>query len=266
MEIPPVIVFLLITVLGLFIFWKGCVEKKKNISSIFDIFLISSLFAVIYSRISYIAINWSEFTKLIWYWIPYEKYGEDIYLFRLLPWKYLSVWDGGFNVFSLVLGFMVMATILTIFMKRWRWKDLFLQIYFAGISVLCLMYGYIGVLTEEYSFLKILGVVLLVELISFVISRIAMQGVGKERLKNRITETASILAIMLTSGYISYFLLNMELHMFEVVNVYIFIIWLVLCIVYFLMDLRRANVSIEKLSSVRNMGSIDINQPIKIVK
>lgn len=263
-EIPVWLITFSIFILGLFIFWKGSIEKKKNVSSVFDIFIISSVLSVIYSRVTHIILNWSEFSRLIWYWIPYEKYGDQIYLFRLLPWRYFSLWDGGLDLFALCVSFMIFTTLLTLLMKRWRWKDMFLQIYFSGMTVFILTRIYFSFLVNSNIFIQTGIYILLIFILIFVVSQVLPRMNMSVKLKNRISEISAITAVLSSSFILVLHFFSTDLQFYSRINIYAFIIWIILSTIYFLTDLRRAKVSIEKLSSVRNVGSVDVNQPIKI--
>ena len=89
----PLVVFV-IFFLGMYVFWRGCTESRKNRSSVFDMFLISGFLSAIIGRVVYIFLQWDFFSSFIWYWLPYEKYGEKVYL--------LDCYLGGFLVYGMV--------------------------------------------------------------------------------------------------------------------------------------------------------------------
>lgn len=265
-KVPAFVTFLLIAFVALAVFWRGCVETRKNRSSIFDMFLISSVGAVLISRISFIIINWQEFAGFIWYWLPYEKYGNDTYLFRLLPWRFLRMWDGGLVVFSLVVGFLLLATIGAVFFKKWRWRQMFFTIYYSGLTIYSLTLLSIGLVEKNHDWSKQGILLALGSVIAFAMYKIVMQFAKRPRVQRYVVGILGAILTLSSGGYISYTMFGKDLHIVDQVTLYIFVAWLVLSTVFFFIDLGRVRVSIEKLSSVRTVRSVDINQPIRLTK
>ena len=127
-NIHPLVVFALLFLLGMYIFWRGSIESRKNRSSVFDMFLISGFLSGIVGRVVYIILEWEQFSSFIWYWIPYEKYGDEVFLFRLLPWRFLSIWDGGIIILAMFVTLLLVMTFYTLVIKKWRWKHIGIEI------------------------------------------------------------------------------------------------------------------------------------------
>ena len=118
------------------------IRSRKNRSSVFDIFLISSSLSLLVGRIVYIVLEWKTFSSYIWYWLPYEKYGDKIYLFRLLPWRFISIWDGGLDILGLFISLLLLLTLYSLVVKKWRWKQMFFQYIFFYYNVRIIIYLY----------------------------------------------------------------------------------------------------------------------------
>jgi hypothetical protein len=58
--------------------------------------ILTILFAMLWGRVSFIISNWEFFDSLPWALAPYERYGDNVYFFRLLPWNFFDLRDGGF--------------------------------------------------------------------------------------------------------------------------------------------------------------------------
>mgnify|MGYP006991940301 CR=1 FL=1 len=263
-DIPPIVFFFITFFIGIFVYWRACVETRKNRSSIFDTFLISVFLSVIVSRISYIILNWDSFSRYIWYWLPYEKYGNEIYLFRLLPWRFFGIWDGGIVLISLFISFILITTLLVIFYKKWRWKQMFFPIYLSALSMLSFSFVSIGIEQNNISWI-LQGVLILFFLILVsIVYNLLNKKISKIKKKKSLFSWIGIISVLISSAYVMYIYLSIEISMLERINIYIFVTWVIISCVFFLVDLQRANVSIEKFSSVSSISVIDINQPIKL--
>ena len=259
------ILFLLVIFIGLYVFWRGCVSTRKDNSSIFDTFIMSSLFGIVLGRISYIINNWSSFASQIWYWLPYEKYGNEIYLFRVLPWRFFRVWDWGIDILLMFVGFFTMATIWSILVKKWEWSHIFTTIFFSlqvmlGNSFL-LLGGASG--NEEW---MVQGVVMLLIPLVMVFLKNSTKVIAKRRKENRVGIVLDIFFVLLSTLYISYTYLSIQITDIEKGGVIFFVIWSVLGVFFYIRSLKKDPVVIEKVSSVREVSSIELNQPIKLPK
>jgi len=243
----------------MFIFWKGAMESRKDRSSVFDMFLISIFLGLIIGRIVFIVSNWDNY-NLIWGWLPYEKYGDKVYLFRLVPWNFLNIFDGGLNILGMFVGYLFCASTWSTFVKKWRWNHIFPTIYFSGESMFAISFLLLGLasanLTWIYEGLALLAFPIITLFLIRYVNRIE-----KPQKEKRIYLIANILLILGCVGVIGYIYLSGEVLVSERILTYFLFAWVAFGIIYFIRDLKRANVVIEKVSSVRG---IEINQPIKL--
>ena len=250
-SVHPLIVFMLLFLIGLFVFWRGCAESRKNRSSVFDIFLISSSLSLLVGRIVYIVLEWKTFSSYIWYWLPYEKYGDKIYLFRLLPWRFFSIWDGGLVILGVFISLLLLLTLFSLVVKKWRWKHMFFPIYFSSTTMLGLSYIYTGV-TSGFNTWIYRGVVLIIIMgLFFLIFKFIYKIVKNPIYEKYILGYVGTLIVLLSSVYIVY--LSDELSIIEDVLVGIFMIWSLVMSYFFISDLRKARVSIKSVSTVRSV-------------
>ena len=251
--VHPLIVFMLLFLIGLFVFWRGCAESRKNRSSVFDIFLISSSLSLLVGRIVYIVLEWKTFSSYIWYWLPYEKYGDKIYLFRLLPWRFFSIWDGGLVILGVFISLLLLLTLFSLVVKKWRWKHMFFPIYFSSTTMLGLSYIYTGV-TSGFNTWIYRGVVLIIIMgLFFLIFKFIYKIVKNPTYEKYILGYVGTLIVFLSSVYIVYLYLSDELSIIEDVLVGIFTVWSLVMSYFFISDLRKARLSIKSVSTVRSV-------------
>lgn len=249
----PLVVFFVIFFLGMYVFWRGCTESRKNRSSVFDMFLISGFLSAIIGRVVYIFLQWDFFSSFIWYWLPYEKYGEKVYLFRLLPWRFFSIWDGGIVILAMFVFLLLSMTFYTLVIKKWRWKHMYFPIYFSSTTMLGLSFIYTGI-TNSFVGWIYKGLVLIVVLgVFFLLSRFIIRVVKDFHLEKYILGYVGLGIVLISSIYISYLYLVDELTLTEDILVGIFLIWSVVMGIYFVLDLRKARVSISSVSTVRSV-------------
>lgn len=264
-NVNPLLLFVIVIILGMYVFWRGLSQTRKNITSIFDVFIISLFGGLAFGRISHIISNWSEFSSFIWYWLPYEKYGPEIHLFRVLPWRFFRVWDWGIDVLAMFVGFLLIATFWVFVIKKWKWSHVFVAIFFTAQIMFAISFVLLGGASgNEEWIVQGLVMVLLPIVLFFLSNSIRKATAGNKGAKFLVI--LNILFIILTSTYISYTYLLVDLKDIEKIVLITFILWTVLGILFYLRDLRKDNVTIEKVSSVREVSSIDVNHPIKLPK
>ena len=253
--IPQIVIFLFIALSGLYVFWRGCSESRKNRSSVFDIFLFSGFFGILVGRIVHIVLEWEIYSSYIWYWIPYEKYGDKVYLFRLLPWRFLSVWDGGVVILPVYVAMILSMTFFSLVIKKWRWKHMFLPVYFAPTVMLGASFVYVGI-NSGYTGWIYKGIILIVALLAyFLIFKFIDKIFKKPVLEKYTIGYIGIGFVIALSGYISYSYLISGLSLLETTLVGIFAIWSLVMSGAFIIDLKKPTVNIERVSSVRSINS-----------
>jgi len=110
-------------ILGMYMFWSQGSASKKDRNSTFDQWFMSTFVMLVWSRLSYILANWGVFKNVPWFYLPYEKYGNEVHLFRLLPWKFIAIWDGGFLFSGFMMAFLLFNFFYVGFVKNWKWKE-----------------------------------------------------------------------------------------------------------------------------------------------
>ncbi|MCK9369012.1 hypothetical protein M0R04_03565 [Candidatus Dojkabacteria bacterium] len=259
----PVVIFAFLVCL--YVYWEQSKRANKNENSIFDGFFISSFFMVIWGRISYIFSNPSNYEGLVWSLVPYEKYPDGLYIFRLLPWRYFRIWDGEFLFTGLFIAFVIASFLYCTVIKKWRWREMMATIILSSTVFLGTLFSIIGFVNSVKS-LFIQGVVLLS--ISLVYS--ILYGGLKRRLKEKkavLFEKLNYLLVFVYSLSISIYLpvsvLNSDITDWDRNNMYIFIAFSIISFAVFIIDIFRKNVILQARYKVRST-SISTNQPIKL--
>lgn len=263
--VNPLFLFTLVIFVGLYIFWRGCISSRKDNSSIFDIFIMSSLFGILLGRISFIINNWSSFASNIWYWLPYEKYGNEIHLFRVLPWRYFRVWDWGIDILLMFIGFFLMATIWSVFVKKWQWSHIFPTIFFSVQSMLGIAFLLLGGSSGNDEWI-VQGVVMLLIPLVMLFLKNSTKVITKKRKDSKVPIILETFFILISTMYISHTYLTIKITDIERVGVFFFIAWSVLGTIFHMRNSRKDYVTIEKVSSVREVSPMELNQPIKLPK
>ena len=263
--ISPLILFAIVVLLGMYVFWSGSMETRKDMSSVYDIFIVSILGGLIVGRICYIIMNWEQFSSFIWYWLPYERYGDEIYLFRLLPWRFMRIWDWGIDILSMFVAFLLIATFLVLIMKKWKWSHMFTTIFFTAESMLAVSFILLGASTVNQEWLTQGVVMVLLPLVLFFLKNSVKKAiVGKK--EHKILMILDIFFILLTTTYVTYTYFVADINSIEKASVITFAFWSLLGIIFYIKETKQADITIERVSSVRTVSRLDINQPIKLPK
>lgn len=252
-KVNPLLVYVILFMLALYVFWRGCAESRKNRSSIFDIFLISSSLSFLVGRIVYIILEWSNFSSYIWYWLPYEKYGDKVYLFRLLPWRFFSIWDGGLVIVAVFVSLILLLTFFSLVVKKWRWKHMFFSIYFASTTMLGFSFLYLGITSGFKGWIyRGVGLIFILGLF-FLLFKFIYKIVKNPLYEKYILGYIGTLIVLISSLYIVYLYISSDLSLLEDILVGIFLIWSFVMSFFFISDLRKAKVRIQSVSTVRSV-------------
>ncbi len=252
-EIHPLLVYIILFLIGMYVFWRGCTESRKNRSSVFDVFLISGFFSAVFGRLIYIILEWKVFSAYIWYWLPYEKYGDKIFLFRLLPWRYFGVWDGGLVILALFVSLLLALTFFVLVIKKWRWKHMFFPIYFSSTTMLGASFIYVGIVSGFNEWLYKGLILIAVLAVFFLLFKFIYKIVKNPLYEKYILGYLGVLIVFISSIYILYLYLSSDLSFLEDILVGIFIVWSLVMSFFFIVDLRKAKVSIKSVSAVRSV-------------
>lgn len=259
----PIVLFS--TLISLFVYWKSSRASGKNQNSIFDGYLFSSILMVIWGRITYVLTNPVDYEGLIWSWIPYEKYSDGLYVFRLLPWRWFRVWDGEFLFTGLFIGFILGATFFTLAYKRWRWREMMGTIVFTASIYLGILLILSGFAIEDPKIFN-QGLVMLIISYSYVIISnffVRTFKLRNPKLSEYIGYYTTFFFSIIVSFYIPSSLLASEITAWDRNNLLIFCGFSVISHIIFIIDVFRKNVKIKTEYRTRSV-SISTNQPIKI--
>lgn len=263
----PTAILVIIIIVGLYIFWKECSRSRKNNSSVFDVFYFSVLGGLVFARIAHILTHISEYFDDIWYWLPYEKYGEQIYLFRLLPWRFFRIWDGGLDLLYLFVGIILIQTLWTTVRKKWKWSDIFPAIFLSNWAMIGLAFLLLGIQWENNLWVN-QGLMLFVPFVVFLILQAILVNIQKGSQKEKTRLLLQVVFSAISMIVILY--IHLTLPKVEVATIIVVLIWVIWGIIgtifHVISSKKRENVTIEKVSSVRHVTLPDSKKPIRLFK
>jgi hypothetical protein len=230
-------------------------ETRKDRSSVFDLFIISIFLGLIVGRIMYIFSNWQDFNSYVWYWLPYERYGTEVYWFRLLPWRFFNIFDGGLDILVMFVGYLFTASFWSTIVKKWKWNHMFPTIFFSGEVMLAISFLLMGLSSANPTWIYE-GLILSVFPLVSIILIGYINKVQKPIIEKRIYLIANVILILLASLVIGYIYSTGDMTEVSKITIIALLIFVALSHLLFIKDSKRANVVIERVSSVRGM---DIN-------
>lgn len=137
-----VLIFLLSLLLW---FGRGTIGLTKN--RVFDFVFLSSILAVIGSRIVYIILNNNYYLERIWGVYPYFLgEGDELVWFYDQPWVYFQLWDGGFHFLGVLIGIFVSILLFPVLFNLKR----------SGISLILLVLPLTLLLTRCFNLFTLL--------------------------------------------------------------------------------------------------------------
>jgi len=178
LETGVVPIILVVAVLLLFLFWIECRHVKKNNSSIFDLFFFGVIGMFFWGRLSYMIANWQEYSEIPWFYLPYEKYGTQIYFFRLLPWRFFVVGDSGVLLSGMMMAFLLCAILYVTYIKRWGWHEMLRPTMLLISLINAIVLILVGAFIPDWEGGILIGILLC---LSFVIASIKYIVVDREK-------------------------------------------------------------------------------------
>lgn len=256
-------VLALIYMFSLLIFWFESKQVKKDSNSIFDQWFVTTAAMIVWGRVSYIIASWDNFADWYWFWLPYEKYGGDIFLFRAMPWRLFAIWDGGFLFIAMFLSFILFNFLYVIFIKKWRWREMMVVIIVTANFMLSTFLFAYGLFTKTNEATRN-GLIILAYTLVFQIMMLILRLVYKRK-KDFFIKIGQILIILFTIGNImlvSYVFLSVNISSIERWHVYAYIVLGVVMLISYLIDIKRNQ---DKLAAEQQSARPDItlNQAIK---
>lgn len=237
---------IILAILGLYLFWSESHTTRKNRNSVFDIFLLVIAVTIIWGRFSYILSNPADFEGLIWSLAPYEKYSDGIYYFRLLPWKYFKIWDGGFLFISMYVAFTTFAFFISTFIKKWRWREMIGVVTVSGSIMLGLSLIITGVLSENRDMVNqglAIAVIYLLYRFIHMLMKLRHRHMTDAYEKSLFVVHFSYFA--LSNGFILASLLSSEITVVDRYHLYALVIYVILSVAVYIYDMQRKNIVID---------------------
>ena len=263
-SINPLIGLFIMFFIGLYIFWKEAVRSRKNNSSVFDAFIVSIIVGVFIGRVVYIILNWSDFSSYIWYCLPYERYGDQIYLFRLLPWRFFQFWDGQIDILYTFLGVLLSQTLIVVFRKKWRWSEMFSAMYLSNWVMIALTYLFVGVQGKNDIWIKH-GIWILIPFVLFLLLQGILVNMYKDKRKEVVRMILHNIFALVAVAIISYVYFSSSPQIVTIVGIVILLVWYIAGIIMNTIDSKKVNnVTIESVSSVRQVSIPEITKPIRL--
>jgi len=263
-SINPLLGLCIIFLIGQYVFWKEAVRSRKNNSSVFDVFIISIIVGVLIGRVMYIILNWSDFSSYVWYWLPYERYGDQIYLFRLLPWRFFQFWDGQLDILYTFLGVLLSQSLMVVFVKKWRWSEMFSAMYISNWVMIALTYLFVGVQSKNDIWIKH-GIWILIPFVLFLLLQGILVNMYKDKRKEVVRMILHNIFALVAVAIISYVYFSSSPQIVTIVGIVILLVWYIAGIIMNTIDSKKVNnVTIESVSSVRQVSIPEVTKPIRL--
>lgn len=263
-EVNPFVGLLIIFFLGMYLFWKESSRSRKNNSSVFDAFILSILLGIVIGRAMFVILNWTEFSQYIWYWLPYERYGNEIFMFRLLPWRFLRIWDGQLDILFTFVGVLFSQSVIVLFLKKWKWADMFSAQYLTNWMMVGLIYVFVGIQSSNDEWIKHGWWILIPFILFLILQKFLVQislGRKKESVRFILHNIFALVAVII----ISYVYFTSSPKIPTLIGIASLVVWYLMGIFMNISEHKKAdNVTIERVSSVRQVSLPSIRKPIRL--
>lgn len=252
--IPSLSVF---AIIGMYIFWVESHSTRKDRNSVFDLFIITLVITIIWGRFSYILSNPADFEGLVWSFVPYEKYSDGIYYFRLLPWKYFKIWDGGFLFISMYAAFTIVAFMISTYLKRWRWREMIGVVSISGTVMLGASLVVTGILGDSSVILKQGFMVLAIYIVYlFLHAAIKRRHRGNQDLYEKSIFILHFGYFVVSNTFILLALLLSQVTQVDRYNLYSLVFFMVISAWTFIADMQRKNIVLDTVARTPRLPKV----------
>lgn len=255
----------LVYLIGMYFFWREARFTGKDRNSTFDLYIFAGAFSLLWGRVSYILSAWvSEYAGLPWFMFPYERYVDGLYIFRLLPWRFFRIWDGGVLFTGLFLGFFIVAFLYSVFVKKWSWKQMMAPVVLSSNLMFGLTISLYGALLPDKSVynqgLVLLGFALGFILLGYLNNKFLVR---MREAKRNINSILLLLFTALSTSFLYRSFTTGNLSDWDKINVQAYVALMIAVSVLYLFSLKRKNISIEGLSIVKPIN-VATNQSLSV--
>lgn len=257
--------FILGLVISLFFFWLES-HKHKDRNSIFDMWIITVLVAIFWGRLSFILVNWGMFANLPWSLAPYERYGEVFYFFRLLPWRFFDITDGGFLFTAVFAAYLIFAFFYNVYIKKWSWREMFLPVIISAEVFLAITLVIYGALTGFGDIVfggLLIGLIVAIFFIILMLLRIIFVRKNDMEKLHTIINFMIIAFVVISFSIITQLFLSYDITFIDRVNVVLMNLAGIVSTIYFVfIEKDQGNVS-GPIMGKRRSVTLNINKPFK---
>ncbi len=262
----PILPFVLIIVVASYVFWSDAKVTGKDRNSVFDMYIIAILFMIIWGRIMFILANIEDFTNLPWSISPYERYSDGIFFFRLLPWKYFNIWNGGvleLQLFPMFVSYVIFSSIYSFVVKRWRWREMMGAIMSSSTVAFSLILIISGIFSEYYEVyrygLGLFIIIFITQSISYIMYNLFQRNREKS---HRIYFMWTLISTISIIGYLLMFTISIPLADTDMWHMYAYLIWGGISLVIYIFDMNRKVENIKTI--IKSKPMITPNTPVRM--
>jgi hypothetical protein len=252
---------------SLFLFWKESFTHKDR-NSVFDMWFLTILFAMLWGRVSFIIANWEFFDSLPWAIAPYERYGEEVYFLRLLPWKFFDLRDGGFLFTGIFSAYITFAFFYNIFVKKWRWREMFLPVILSAKILLVftlIAYGVASGFVDVVVGGFLIAAVVFVFLGVIIFLRWLLSKNYKPEILVGFIHLFVIAFTFISFSLITYLFFSYEISLVDKINVYVMnFVGIILAIYFVFIEKEVKETGQNDLLGGKKSVTININRSVKI--
>lgn len=226
-------------ILSLILFWYESKHVHKDSNSVFDQWFLATFIMMIWGRVAYVINNWAEFSNWYWFYIPYEKYGDQIYLFRAMPWKLFQFWDGGFLFIPMFLCYLVVSYLFVVYFKRWRWREMMIAVLGSANFMLALTLILYGIFINNES-IRSYGVYILILVCGYLVIVGILKFLYRAK-KEVFVKVGQLVIVLFTLGdiwLISYIFLSRGITDIDTYHVYGFVVFASFMLMAYIYDVR----------------------------
>ncbi len=116
------IAFMIVTaIVSTYIFWRSALRSYKKPHKLFDLAIVSVFCGLVISRVLVILTSPELFVSARWFWLPYEKINDVVYIMASFPWLFFNTTVGGIFVDGFLLGMLASFFIFSKSLKiKWN--------------------------------------------------------------------------------------------------------------------------------------------------
>jgi hypothetical protein len=188
-----------------------------------------------------------------------------VFFFRLLPWRFLRIWDWEIQIIVMFVAFVVIGILWVLLVKKWKWSHMYTPIFTTSVTMISSSFLLIGIFVNNLEWFVQGAITLLpLLLLTYLQKNIRKKIIGRKEIK--ILAVTEIIFLSISTLYFSLTYIGADITRLERGSIFLLLLLFVFSSIAYILEVNKANVTIETVSSLETISQYEIGRNIRLSK